>query len=558
MKHALPLMGILAAALAANAQTGTSAGFAKISETNGNLNTTLINQGMFGFVSETSTPSKIISAAPFEGNGAIYFIDLALDGSAESTSTVKAADFSYFDAISDAGFGTAVLDMGDLNGDQKNDFMIGAPGISATGALFTLLSDGASFTLSEVSIPTEMAGASALGSFLAHDGDQILIASSAGSGAIYECSFDLSIGISLTATIDDTNGTLAAKLDDGDQFGTGLSVADMNGDGHTDIICGAPGDDDQGSNFGAVYLLYRNENGEVEGVQKLSRLEGDFGGFMNIDDEFGISVRAIGDLDEDGTIDLAVGAPGDDDGGIDIGAVWILFMRPDGTVKNEKKINRLEGNFGGDLNYDDRFGTRIATIGDHNNDGTVDLVVGTARDDDGGTNKGAVYTVFIERCPSPSGFYDFEVVGATVHFTAEGGAGYSHIWNFDDGGYSQAQNPSHTYESTGNYWVCLAINSECGGNNFCQNVQVSSTLGIEERLAEETAVYPNPARDRISVKSGTIIRGYALHDITGKVAQEGVTNQLKITIELAGLNPGLYFLALDIAGVKVVKKVQLM
>ena len=46
----------------------------------------------------------------------------------------------------------------------------------------------------------------------------------------------------------------------------------------------------------------------------------------------GISAAAIGDLDGDGITDLAVGAGYDDDGGADRGAVWILFLNPDGTV----------------------------------------------------------------------------------------------------------------------------------------------------------------------------------------------------------------------------------
>ena len=42
------------------------------------------------------------------------------------------------------------------------------------------------------------------------------------------------------------------------------------------------------------------------------------------DDEAGWAISAAGDMDGDGLGDLLVGAPGDDDGGEDAGAVWLV------------------------------------------------------------------------------------------------------------------------------------------------------------------------------------------------------------------------------------------
>jgi len=44
-----------------------------------------------------------------------------------------------------------------------------------------------------------------------------------------------------------------------------------------------------------------------------------------------MSVSSLGDLDQDGTPDLVVGAYRDDDGGADQGASWIAFLGSDGT-----------------------------------------------------------------------------------------------------------------------------------------------------------------------------------------------------------------------------------
>lgn len=299
--------------------------------------------------------------------------------------------------------------------------------------------------------------------------------------------------------------------------------------------------------------MYRDNQGEISDIQKISRLEGDFGGFLNVGDRFGNSVRSIGDLDQNGAIDLAVGAPGDDDGGTDIGAVWILFRHPDGWVINERKINRFEGNFTIDLGANDGLAERIATIGDLNGDGTVDLAVSVPRDDDGGSDRGGFYTIFLEYCPAPSGDYAYEVEGSTVAFFAEGGEGYSYIWNFDDGGYSQEQNPVHTYENSGTYTVCLAINNECGGDNFCKNVSVTNTLSSNHMDKESVLIYPNPASESINVKGISPNTPISIMDITGKIIFNGIPGQGG-SIELHEFNEGLYLMEFRSEGQSIVRK----
>ncbi|MCP3906108.1 MAG: hypothetical protein GY715_20995 [Planctomycetes bacterium] len=116
--------------------------------------------------------------------------------------------------------------------------------------------------------------------------------------------------------------------------------------------------------------------GQVQGEQKITEMLGGFMGDLDANDLFGASVASIGDLDDDGIEDLAVGAPGDDDGGTNRGAVWILFMNADRTVKAEQKISDTIGGFGGALANGDRFGRSVAGLGDFDGDGVEDLAVG--------------------------------------------------------------------------------------------------------------------------------------------------------------------------------------
>jgi len=83
-------------------------------------------------------------------------------------------------------------------------------------------------------------------------------------------------------------------------------------------------------------------------AQRIDSDEGNLpAGLLENGDRFGRSVISIGDLDQDGVIDLAVGARSDDDGGTDAGAVYILFMNADLTVKSTSKISATSGGFDG-------------------------------------------------------------------------------------------------------------------------------------------------------------------------------------------------------------------
>jgi hypothetical protein len=107
------------------------------------------------------------------------------------------------------------------------------------------------------------------------------------------------------------------------------------------------------------------------------------------------SVTSLGDLDGDGVTDLAVGAITDDTVGTDNtegGAVHVLLLNADGSVKDSVKI--ASGLNGGPVlnNDDDNFGNSITSLGDLDGDGVTDLAVGAAGDDTGGDHRGSVHT----------------------------------------------------------------------------------------------------------------------------------------------------------------------
>ncbi|MDO6438868.1 FG-GAP-like repeat-containing protein [Cyclobacterium sp. 1_MG-2023] len=114
---------------------------------------------------------------------------------------------------------------------------------------------------------------------------------------------------------------------------------------------------------------------QAEGNVTINEGSGGFFAGLEGGDRFGRDHDKIGDVNGDGVIDYVVGARSDDDGAVDAGAVYILFMNKDGSVQANQKISMLEGNFTDNLNAGNFFGYGVAGIGDYNGDAIPDIAV---------------------------------------------------------------------------------------------------------------------------------------------------------------------------------------
>ena len=248
-------------------------------------------------------------------------------------------------------FGLSIANIGDLNNDGVTDIAVGA------------------------------------------NGDDGVIGDGAGLGAIHIMFMNSNGTVSDTIEINDTTAN-GPDLNDFDLFGSSVAnIGDLNGDGISDIAVGAYGDSDSGSNRGTVHIMFMNSNGTVSDTIEINDTTAN-GPDLSNDDNFGSSVANIGDLNNDGVTDIAVGAVGDDAGGDTRGAIHIMFMNSNGTVSDTMEINSNTTN-GLDLSNDDGFGSSVANIGDLNNDGVTDIAVGAVGDDAGGDTRGAIHIMFM-------------------------------------------------------------------------------------------------------------------------------------------------------------------
>jgi hypothetical protein len=356
--------------------------------------------------------------------GTLWILFLNSNGTVREHQKISSLEGNFTGSLGDwCQFGSSVAPIGDLNGDGVIDLAVGAQNDNG-GAIWILFLNNNGTVKSHQKISSSEGNFSGylyntdhFGSSIAYigdlDGDGIGdlavgaegdrdINNIYGAGAIWILFMNRNGTVKAHQKINSLEGNFSGVLNSDVNFGHSVSsLGDLNGDNIIDLAVGAPFDDDGGVNKGAVWILFMNLNGTVKYYQKVSDTNGNFSGNLITGNKFGISVSSLSDLDGDRTPDLAVGAIGGREEGIEKGAVWILILNNNGTVNRSIKINETGGGFAGTLNNRDHFGSSLALIKDLNGDGIVDLAVGAPEDDDGNgyRDQGAVWILNLDFLP---------------------------------------------------------------------------------------------------------------------------------------------------------------
>lgn len=162
----------------------------------------------------------------------------------------------------------------------------------------------------------------------------------------------------------------------------GFSVAsagDVNGDGYSDVLAGAPHYDHGENNEGAAFVYFGSANGLAPLPCLLESNQADAA--------MGYAVSSAGDINGDGFSDVAIGAPLYDKGQNDEGVVFVHLGSAGGIKPNPAAI--LESN-----QFEAQLGISVALAGDIDADGYSDLLAGANQFDQGQINEGAAFIFY--------------------------------------------------------------------------------------------------------------------------------------------------------------------
>lgn len=413
--------------------------YQKISSTEGNLIGPLADTGGFGrsvtwlgnLGPGAPTPRAVAVGNPFfqNGLGYIWILFLNTDGTVAVEQRIANGSGGLPEGTLNANlFGVAIASLGDIDGDGVVDIAVGESNFFAGNSkgaawILRLNSNGTvkayqkiaegfgGFPAGALDMNDDFGNALALLGDLNNDGFKELAVGAPGdddgtgqpvglsqAGAIWILSLTSTGMVNSYQKISQLSGN-GPDLGNNDLLGTSLAwLGNLGPQAPTPnaLAVGAIFDEEVGVERGAAYILFLNNNGTVNAYQKINELHGNFAGALDDFDRFGISMGTIGDMDGDSVSDLAVGAYLDNDGGDRRGAVWLLLLNPDGTVKARQKISDISGGFTGAMDDVDQFGVSISSLGDFNTDGIIDIAVGAQRDDDGGIDRGAIWILFLD------------------------------------------------------------------------------------------------------------------------------------------------------------------
>nr|XP_046233031.1 integrin alpha-3b [Scatophagus argus] len=221
----------------------------------------------------------------------------------------------------------------------------------------------------------------------------------------------------------------------GSYFGNSLAVTDLNNDDWNDLIVGAPFYFDRINDKGGAVYIFMNENGSFQKTATMV-LKGPSAS------AFGIAVAAIGDVNQDGFQDFAVGAPFHG-----TGQLYIWMGSKKGISQEPSQV--IEGKSVGNGGFQ-TFGYSISGGMDVDDNSYPDILVGSLDD----------RVALLRARP---------VIHLTKNFTVE----------------PEIVDPNQCLENTPciTATLCMAFTLSNGNKNFKKNIKVEYTLeaDIERR-----------------------------------------------------------------------------
>lgn len=371
---------------------------------NGDVNGDGIDDFLIG------APAGNEAGGPKPGHAFLFFGRTTADWGNDCVARDR-ADASFVGRHEYDHAGEAVAMIGDVNQDGFDDFIIGAPlnddGAEESGKVYLFLGKAAGW---ERNMDIESADASFIGTrtrewvgyIVSSAGDfngdgfaDLLIGSphfDYFGGRIYLIFGKAEADWGTNFDLADADVIFAGEYPY-DKAGWALACAgDVNNDGYSDILIGAPNNDDNGEQSGKVYLILGKSEGWAKNIN-LKDADASWRG-EKVDDEAGWSVSGLSDINYDGCDEILIGAWRNNQIGTNCGKAYLIYGQTDGWQKNAN-LSGVSDYFPGE--YPGDYAGYCVAENDANGDGLGDIWISATYNSDYEYHSGKIYLFLSER-----------------------------------------------------------------------------------------------------------------------------------------------------------------
>jgi len=285
-----------------------------------------------------------------QGVGSVWILLMNTDGTVKNYKWLKNRSVELGDSLEyGSHFNYGLHSMGDIDGNGVNDIaggmivgMNALPNGDTTygGKIYYLLmnNDGTVNRVKFISTPPVIVDNDFFGSDIAQIGDingdgyRDLLVGSYGysnpsnlSGAAYILFMQNDTVVLNWKRISSFESGFNSSVELMDMFGYSVAgLGDIDNDGVPDVSISMPYNDDNGANKGAVFVLLMKNDGEVKTFYEVNATNNIMQPLLDNDDYFGLSISSVRTNSQTGNFNILVGAFGDDDGGSQVGSVYLL------------------------------------------------------------------------------------------------------------------------------------------------------------------------------------------------------------------------------------------